>query len=98
MAPYHYYSGYNRYWYEKWIAEFGGKIESLEPNGNYYRYIEQELCRLTVISKKYSQSNLNIFTRIVVKCLQFELRKLEKRDNNSLELLAFGYMCVATKS
>ena len=41
FAPYHFYTGFNRYFYEKHLPELGFEILELVPNGNYF---EQLLC------------------------------------------------------
>lgn len=33
MQPYHYYSGFTRYWYEHWLPKMGFSISSLTPFG-----------------------------------------------------------------
>lgn len=46
MAPYHYCSGFSRYWYEHHLPSRGLKIEELTANGDWFSCCEQELRRL----------------------------------------------------
>jgi ubiquinone/menaquinone biosynthesis C-methylase UbiE len=39
FAPYHFASGFNRFFYEKHLPEFGFSIDELALNGNYFEYI-----------------------------------------------------------
>jgi SAM-dependent methyltransferase len=46
MAPYHYCSGFSRYWYEHHLASRGLEIVELTANGDWFSCCEQELMRL----------------------------------------------------
>ena len=51
MAPYHYYSGFNKYFYEKYLKEFSFDIIEISTNGNYFEYLAQELLRVPSIAE-----------------------------------------------
>ena len=46
FAPYHYCTGFSRYWYEHHLINRGFKIKELTPNGDWFAYTEQEITRL----------------------------------------------------
>ena len=46
FAPYHYYRGFSRWWYEHHLSRRGFRIETLSPNGNLFAFCQQELMRL----------------------------------------------------
>lgn len=46
MAPYHFCSGFSKYWYEHHLAQRGFRIESLIANGDWYALLRQEITRL----------------------------------------------------
>src|SRR5205809_1325907 len=46
MAPYHYCSGFSRYWYEHHLPRRGFQIAELATNGDWFAYTKQELMRL----------------------------------------------------
>ncbi len=46
LAPYHYFSGFSRYWSEHHLTQRGFQIEELTPNGDWFAYCQQELMRL----------------------------------------------------
>lgn len=99
FAPYHYYSGFNRYFYRKWLEHFNFKIVELVPNGNFFEYLCQELRRLRFVSKKYTQkrNSLNIFELCALWVL---LKALKRRSNNNIgseEILCYGYHVIAIK-
>ncbi len=45
QEPYHFYGGFTPHWYEKYLKENGFTIESIEPNGGFFRLLGQELRR-----------------------------------------------------
>jgi SAM-dependent methyltransferase len=98
-APYHYYSGFNRYFYETELKKIGFKIVELKANGNYFEYLAQEIRRIPWAARKYSRYSL--FERAVFSLLLnptlFLLARLDKKNNNSSELLCFGYHVLAKK-
>ncbi len=36
FAPYHFYSGFNRYFYQEHLSEFNFEIKKIDANGNYF--------------------------------------------------------------
>lgn len=38
MAPYHFYGGFTRYWYEHFLPMHGFEIRRIEENGKFFRY------------------------------------------------------------
>lgn len=50
QAPYHYYGGYTKYWYEKFLSEY--QQLTIQTNGNTYDHIAQEILRLSKYSLK----------------------------------------------
>ena len=96
FAPYHFSTGFNKYYYEKHLIDNGFEIIEIERNGNYFEYIAQELRRMPEISKKYSGKNL-FFSRLFIKMLLVVLGRLSRNDKGSEELLCFGYHILAKK-
>jgi ubiquinone/menaquinone biosynthesis C-methylase UbiE len=97
FAPYHFSTGFNRYFYETLLKANGLKILEIMPNGNYYEYMAQELRRLPGVIGEYSNSKMNIFENISVKLVLRSLNKYSKKDKGSSELLCFGYHIFAQK-
>jgi len=59
FAPYHFYSGFNKYFYENELKSNGFKIIEITTNGNYFEYLAQELRRLPSVAQKYSSEILS---------------------------------------
>jgi len=97
FSPYHFYSGFNRYWYEKILEQFGFKIIEIKENGNYFEYMAQELRRLRSIAEKYSSKKIGNSIKGATKRILKNLNDCSKVDTGSGELLCFGYHVLAEK-
>lgn len=97
MAPYHMYSGFNRYWYMEIMKELGFVDIVVEANGNWFEYMIQEIRRVPFMAKKYSGSKASFMYKIAVLPMLLIMQFLDKKHNCSHELLCFGYHVSAKK-
>lgn len=97
FAPYHFASGFSRFFYEKFLPENGFEISDLQFNGNFFEYVAQENRRIKSVAKKYAGLNLNIFQKIIIHLNLLILQKLSRKDKGSLELLCYGIHVFARK-
>jgi len=98
FAPQHYSTGFNGYWYNKILPKEGLQVISMQPYGDYFQYLSQELHRLTQVASTYSK-NFGL-TDEEGKTLEDSINLLERlgqKGNKSWQLLCFGYMVVAKK-
>jgi SAM-dependent methyltransferase len=96
FAPYHFYSGFNRYFYVSHLGERGFNIEQLVSNGDWFAYMAQETRRLPFMAKNFvGRESIASYLLgfVMIKLLHY----LSKRDKGSNELLCFGYFCLARK-
>jgi len=100
MAPYHFYSGYNRYFYEKHLADNGFKIIELTENGNFFEFLAQELRRLPEIEKTYTEGavRFGLFDKIAQYWLLRSLERSSRNDHGSKDLLNYGFHVHALKT
>lgn len=97
-SPYHYYTGFNRYFYETHLIKFGFKIIEIKTNGNYFEYLAQEIRRIPEIKRIYTKSfKYNVFEILAHIITLYFLSKWSKKDKSSNELLNFGYHVFARK-
>ena len=97
MAPYFYYNGFSEYWYREHLKDFGFEIEEFVSNGNFFKYLCQELFRVDSMAKQYCGTNLSEDEiRIVTESIKI-LSKLSTIDRGSNETLCFGNMLTAVK-
>ena len=97
FAPYHFYSGFSRFFYGKVLKEEGFEKIEIVPNGNYFEYLAQEVGRIPSVAQKYSGKNLNKTENKNLSNIKALLQKLSDEDGGSSELLCCGYFVVARK-
>lgn len=98
FAPYHFYSGFNRYFYKTHLPKFGFKIIEIKTNSNFFGYLAQEIRRIPEVKKMYVDSfKRNIFETTAHKITLHFLDQWTKKDKGSDELLCFGYHVFARK-
>lgn len=94
MAPYHYCSGFSKYWYEHHLPKRGFLIESLSANGDWYSLLRQEISRLGHLERQHGGWAWPIaYFYSILGLFYFKLR-CEKRND---DLACFGWHCVARK-
>lgn len=96
-APFHYSTGFTSYFYNFHLPRFGFKINLIEPNGNYFEYISQEIRRISSVTNKYSFLRVSFLTKVALKITLNFMNKANKNDVASSELLCYGYHIKATK-
>jgi SAM-dependent methyltransferase len=91
FAPYHYSSGFNKYFYEWHLTRNGFDINEITLNGDYSEYVAQELRRVQNIYKKSP-----LYVKI---CIALILRfiNINKKTVDTSELGCFGFHVTATK-
>ena len=97
FAPYHFYSGFNSFFYKTELEANNFEILEIIANGNYFDYLAQEINRLPKISKQYSDVNLSPSVVNNLNKLKKTLKSLSQKDTNSSELLCYGYHVLAKK-
>jgi SAM-dependent methyltransferase len=94
MAPYHFCSGFSKYWYEHHLSLRGFAIQTLAANGDWYSVLRQEITRLGGMERQrggwtwplaYLYGLFGVF--------YFALRA----DKSAEDLACFGWHCVAVK-
>lgn len=94
MAPYHFCSGFSKYWYQHHLEVRGFEVHTLIANGDWYSLLRQEITRLGSMERErnnwtwpfaylYSLFGIGYFTL---------RRKIPAED-----LACFGWQCVARK-
>lgn len=97
FAPYHFSTGFNRYFYETHLAAQGFEIVELEQNGNFFEYIAQELRRLPSVAERYANDAPARFESLAVRVMLRMLERFSRGDRGSSELLHFGFHVRALK-
>ena len=98
FAPYHYCSGFNKYYWENLLSTRYEIIE-ITSYGNYFEYLGQEIRAMGRNYELYTGKHWGIWRKLLTLMTLVMLKKINSIDgvNNSAELLTFGYMVHAKK-
>jgi len=98
FAPYHFCTGFNRYFYETHLPQFGFSIVDFQENGNFFEFLAQELRRSPLICKRYAGSTPRLWEKAALYLLTAMLERMSRKDTGSSELLNFGCHVRAVKN
>jgi len=94
MAPYHFCSGFSKYWYEHHLVQRGFLIEELFANGDWYALLRQEIMRLGGLERSKGSWAWPLgYAYALLGMLYFKIRGNKRAE----DLACFGWHCVATK-
>lgn len=94
MAPYHYCSGFSKYWYEHHLAQRNFEIKELVANGDWYALLRQEITRLGGMERKRDNWAWPMaYGYALLGLLYFRIRNKKQAE----DLACFGWQCVARK-
>lgn len=97
FAPYHYSTGFSRYWYEHHLPEKGFSIQQLTPNGDWFSYARQEILRLPGMARRYGDWCWPLAYGVSALALvYFWLRS--RKEPVADDVGCFGWHCVAMKN
>lgn len=97
FSPYHFGSGFNRFFYQHHFKRLGFELIECTANGNYFEYLAQELRRIAYVASLYSVPINRHAIKPFIGILLIILSYLSKYDRGSDELLCFGFHVVAKK-
>jgi ubiquinone/menaquinone biosynthesis C-methylase UbiE len=97
FAPYHFYTGFNRYFYEHHLGRHGFEIVDFQANGNFFEYVAQETRRVPAMAAQYTNDKLRLWERVALKIILQALERFSKQDRGSAQLLHFGCHILAVK-
>jgi len=94
MAPYHYCSGFSKYWYEHHLALRGFQVRELVANGDWYALLHQEIMRLGGLERQrgnWAWPLAYLYSAIGI--AYYTLRA----NKTAIDLACYGWHCVAVK-
>lgn len=91
FAPYHFHTGFNRFFYEQVLDDAGFEVLEITGNGNYFEYVAQEIRRLPTVAERYVSKPPRLRALLSRALLLRHLQKLSRRDTGSSELLVYGF-------
>jgi SAM-dependent methyltransferase len=95
FAPYHYTTGFSRYWYEYHLPSRNFTLQELTANGDWFAFTKQEILRLPQMARRYGDKLWPLAYLVAgFGLVYFSLRgKLRKAE----DVACFGWHCVAIK-
>lgn len=97
FSPYHFCTGFNRYFYETHFSKNGLDVIEMSPNGGYFDYLGQELRRVLGMLLSGERGRLRIIKIFVLGMALISIKSLAKNGENLSELLTFGYHVTGKK-
>ncbi|MET6996659.1 class I SAM-dependent methyltransferase [Chitinophaga defluvii] len=97
FAPYHFSTGFNRFFYEKHLPDNDFEITELTPNGSYFECVAQEVRRVKSVGKQYANTKISLLDKVILHSTLWVLQRLSKKDKGSSELLSYGIHVFARK-
>lgn len=97
MAPYYYSSGFSQYWYKENLQDNGFIIQEIQPYGDYFSWLKQELSRIPNICEKYLNKQPTEEEMKAIYKVRNVLFEYSTIKNKSDEILNYGYCVIAKK-
>jgi SAM-dependent methyltransferase len=97
FAPYHFHTGFSRFFYEFHLPKLNFEINEMTPNGNFFEVTAQEVRRIKRVAATYNSRKAGWIDRILVHLLLIRLNRLSKTGKKSAELACYGFHVIAQK-
>lgn len=97
FSPFHFFTGFSRYFYEHHLPRLRLRVHSVKSNGDFHSYLAQELRRLPQIAGSYNERRLGVASKLAIALLLRALSRFHRQGGRSHEILCFGYHVVAIK-
>jgi ubiquinone/menaquinone biosynthesis C-methylase UbiE len=98
FAPYHFCTGFSRYFYRKHLPARGFEIDEIDENGNFFEFLAQETRRLRGLVARYTDQELTEAESNAIHTTLLALERFSAHDRGSSELLHFGCHVYARKA
>lgn len=97
FSPYHFATGFNRYFYLHHLPKLGFSNIIIEENGNFFEFIAQELNRVNECATRYAGQRLSTKEEKALSILLAALERFSSHDTGSKELLNFDLQVTAVR-
>ena len=97
FAPFHFATGFNRYFYETHLSACGFRIDEISCNGNYFELIAQEMRRVASVADQFTNDRASRLERWAIRKVLRMLGRWSAGDQGSAELACYGLHVAATR-
>jgi SAM-dependent methyltransferase len=95
QAPYHFCTGFSKYWYQHHLEQRGFRIQTLVANGDWYALLRQEITRFGGLERQCGSWSWPLaYAYALLGLVYFALRGGGRAE----DLACFGWHCVAVKT
>lgn len=95
QAPYHYCTGFSKYWYEHHLSLRGFEIVELTPNGDWIVWLKQEIARLGGLERQRGNWAWPLaYVYALLGLIYFKIRRQSRTD----DVACFGWHVVSVKN
>lgn len=103
FAPYHFCTGFSKYFYIHHLERLGFEIEELTPNGGFFDAVDQELGRVSKVRRRYRSWVPDPVLLALTQLTRLWIRLVATGDGprmhrKTAELQCFGWFVVARKT
>ncbi len=106
FSPYHFHTGFARYWYEHWLPRLGFAVITLEPAGDdgFFDFLAQEIGRIPAIWRRYSHlpviwtGLLAVVGRLADRIARPFLSRFHAWSDPSIDFYTHRWCCVAERA
>lgn len=97
FAPFHFCTGFSKYWYEEHLARLGFTNILCEPNGNFFEVLAQEIRRLPQMANQYHVRPLCFSGKLASIVLLRFLSAVSTEGSTSSDYACMGWHVTAIK-
>jgi SAM-dependent methyltransferase len=97
VAPYHYCTGFNRYFFQTHLEALGMEIIELATNGGFFDVVAQEIRRVDTMAQAYTGGQLTLLERLARRLFLRALARFREADKGSTEFACYGLHVIACK-
>jgi SAM-dependent methyltransferase len=97
FAPYHYATGFNRYFYEHHLGRLGFEVTDMVPNGNFFECIGQEVRRIQDMAQRFAGDAPTPLERYAMQIVLAMSQRMSAADRGSAEMLHYDYQVRAVR-
>jgi SAM-dependent methyltransferase len=98
FAPFHFATGFNRYFYEHHLGRLGFEIIDLVPNGNFFECIGQEVRRISIMADKFAGGAApTMLEKYAMQIVLSMAQRMSALDSGSAEMLHYDYQVRAVR-
>lgn len=97
FSPYHFATGFNRYFYQHHLPMLGFTDITIEENGNFFEFVAQELHRVNECAARYTGQKLSGKEEGALNVVLAALDRFSFSDTGSKELLNFDLQVTAMR-